>query len=470
MSEDIGAAWVLLRCVGALAEGGRWRSARSALKADRAQLMAWIDTPAARTVYGVTSQVGHRDDQAVASEDSAALSEVLIDNHSIGGPPWLTDEQVRCVGYAKVELLCNGGSAIGVDLFEHLATVVRDPSFTPRVPARASYGSGDVIPGAHWARSALRHGDRLGRALGAKEGLALINGAFVHVGLALHTLNRAERSRKLFLHAGRWNLALTKADPTIASGRLDPDGGRLGQLCEWLRPSMSARSRDVQSPVSVRALPQVGASLGRAVAGLQEVLADTMRRPSDNPLVFAGGAAPLSQASFLAPDLTLASGQLIEAVLLAMWCSAGRTAHLLSGAVAGIPRDGVGPAGSIASGAGQDPLGLIQWPKLMVALVEDARTRCGRRSFASGASTSHGIEDLWTHSSSTSEAALAAIDALTEVLEIELAAICVCAQRFDPTGAVFTALPAADGQRGPTELGREFAEAIGAWAWDGPSP
>jgi hypothetical protein len=48
-----------------------------------------------------------------------------------------------------------------------------------------------------------------------------------------------------------------------------------------------------------------------------------------------------------------------------------------------------------------DKLGLIQYPKIMTALVEDARLKLGRRTFASGSCTSYGVEDLWTNGLST---------------------------------------------------------------------
>ena len=145
---------------------------------------------------------------------------------------------------------------------------------------------------------------------------------------------------------------------------------------------------DVQDPVSMRAIPQVLETWGVAVDDFLEETNHLLFKPSCNPFVYERHAFPISQASFLAPTLSVKTGALVEAALFVMWAVLGWTKHLLSGRVDGVPRDGSTAA---------SPLGLIQHPKLMQAICEKARIDLGRRTFAAGSDTSYGIEDIWTN-------------------------------------------------------------------------
>lgn len=64
-------------------------------------------------------------------------------------------------------------------------------------------------------------------------------------------------------------------------------------------------------------------------------------------------------------------------------------------------------------------LGLIQVPKLVTNLVEEMRLSLGRRIFASGSSTSYGIEDLWSMAVPLIEQLYKALATIHTVLKIE---------------------------------------------------
>jgi histidine ammonia-lyase len=150
-------------------------------------------------------------------------------------------------------------------------------------------------------------------------------------------------------------------------------------------PPPPARTAPGQDPVAVRATPEVLAALELTLAHLADALDAALGAPSDNPIV--GEEAFLEQASFLAPGVAIATSGVIEVLLLtATWTE--RMIHwLCSGEAGALPED-------LRVGAG---LGLIQVPKLATAWVEGMRMAHGRRTLASGSSTSHEIEDLWTN-------------------------------------------------------------------------
>ena len=140
--------------------------------------------------------------------------------------------------------------------------------------------------------------------------------------------------------------------------------------------------------MSLRAIPQV---LETWDVAADDFLAETnhlLFKPSCNPFVDPRHAFPISQASFLAPTLSVKTSALVDAALFLMWAVLGWTRHLLSGRVPDVPRDGSTAA---------SPLGLIQYPKLMTAICEQARMDLGRKTFAAGSDTSYGIEDIWSN-------------------------------------------------------------------------
>ena len=243
--------------------------------------------------------------------------------------------------------------------------------------------------------------------------MALVNGAFVHVGQAAALAVRLQRATAL---------AVESAALFHGAARANPSNLHFVATAERAWASMAVRlvaERDGrgfcaprrQDPVSLRGIPQLLEAWGSATGDYLGEVGHLLFKPSGNPLVKVGCDFPLSQASFLAPALSLRTGAVIEAALLLMWAALGWTRHLLSGRVDGVPRDGA----TLAS-----PLGLIQAPKLMAAVLEGARMDFGRRTFASGADASSGVEDIWTHGTSTLKQLDGVLDALEEALGMGL--------------------------------------------------
>ena len=224
----------------------------------------------------------------------------------------------------------------------------------------------------------------------AGEIMALINGNFVHVGQAVAMVAKLERTSVLTVEAAMLFHSVARANPSnlcfVSTAERAWAAHAVRHIAQ--RDGRPPAAAEVQDPVSMRAIPQVLETWGVAVDDFLEETNYLLFKPSCNPFVDERHAFPLSQASFLAPTLSVKTGALIEAALFLMWAVLGWTKHLLSGRVDGIPRDG-----STAT----SPLGLIQHPKLMQAICERARIDLGRRIFAAGSDTSYGIEDIWAN-------------------------------------------------------------------------
>ncbi len=378
------------------------------LAAEHRHLQALVADPDVR-VYGANTLVGHRDDEAVA--DPAAIAAEILRTHAIAGPPFYDAHAARCIGYTKLYQWSAGLSGVSPELFDAVAELVTRDDFEPQVPRQASYSCGDVIPASHWAQAVLQTLD--GRRLAPGEIMALINGDFVHVGHAVSMVDKIEQASALTVETAALfhSLALANASNLYFHSTAERTwtASAVDHIRERARRPMAAA--DVQDPVSLRAIPQVLETWGNAAEDFMAETSYVLYHPSCNPFVDERHPFPISQASFLAPTLAIKTGGLMEAVLFLMWAALGWTKHLLSGGVEGIPRDGSTAA---------SPLGLIQYPKLMAATCAKARLDLGRRTFAAGADTSYGVEDLWTNGALTLDQLDSGLDALHRLLCLAL--------------------------------------------------
>lgn len=328
-------------------------------------------------IYGVTTLTGHRDGEA-HSLTPVQINRAIADSHWFEPTSEPDDGLWRLITLTKLAQMAIGGTPVRLELFNALAAGLA-AGRAGRIDMNASYSSGDVIPACQWALQSLRFAGLSVDDLAPGEMIALINGDFVHLGSALWAAER------------------------IGSARLrnDAQGRRAARLL-----SASGRYAQRQFPVSFRAMEDVSAALA-STERLMDMTADRLLgSPSGNPLFHVGPPSRMeSQASFLATDLSLAQGSLIEASLALAWIISRRIQHLCE---------------AFHDGASlRNPIALIQKPKLAEARLEALRLRHGVRTFASGGVMSEGVEDFWTRGLMTSAATADIAAGLTDMLRIE---------------------------------------------------
>src|SRR5262245_4351235 len=147
-----------------------------------------------RAVYGVSTYPGHQDVRRTSGDQ--AFQAALLDGHAISCEAPYEAFEARCIGYAKAYALAAGGALVSPALYDGVCRAITDPRFAPDVPRFSSYSCGDVIPGAHWTKALLRHLDPH-HVLRPGEAMALINGAFVHVGVSCALAKRLKRFWRL---------------------------------------------------------------------------------------------------------------------------------------------------------------------------------------------------------------------------------------------------------------------------------
>jgi histidine ammonia-lyase len=278
------------------------------------------------TVYGVTTGFGKFADVAIPPGEIESLQRNLIRSHAAGVGPPLPDRAVRGLMALRANALARGNSGIRVATVETLLAMLR-ADILPVVPAQGSVGaSGDLAPLSHLAlgvmgegrvrvrgrergaREALRAARIRPASLGAKEGLALINGVQMSVavgGLALQRALDLARAADLVgaasLDASRGSDAAF--DGRIAAARPHPGAVRSAANLRGLLKGSAIRESHrgcgrVQDNYALRCMPQVHGAARDAFEHAREVLEREMNSATDNPLVFAGRGDIVSGGNF----------------------------------------------------------------------------------------------------------------------------------------------------------------------------
>lgn len=147
-------------------------TARSRILRERKLVNAFLDSGG--QAYGFSTFFGHLDIHEIQPGDSLNL----LQAHLVGRPEPLNDRQSRAITLIKLCQLAQGGSGLSPETFE---AVLRGVTTQVSIDLDASYGSGDVVPGAWWVRSILGDSPDLQRG----DLIALINGSFIPEGLLL---------------------------------------------------------------------------------------------------------------------------------------------------------------------------------------------------------------------------------------------------------------------------------------------
>jgi len=278
-------------------------------------------------VYGVTTGFGSLADVRLDPDRSTLLQHSLIRSHAVAVGRELSSEEVRAMLALRAHVLALGYSGVRREVANRFVELLQH-DILPVVPEQGSLGaSGDLAPLAHLALGALGEGQvryagekmpaaealrRAGLApieLGAKEGLALINGTqgMTAIGALAahrgHTLAKsADISAVLTIEA---ILGTDRAfDPRVVALRPHP-----GQQCvarNLIRlageSEILASHRDsnhiVQDAYSVRCAPQVHGAYRDVLARATEVLEIEIGSVSDNPIVLADDDEILSCGNF----------------------------------------------------------------------------------------------------------------------------------------------------------------------------
>ena len=293
----------------------------------------------------------------ISKSELGELQRRILLSHACGVGELVPEAIVRAMLLTKSMSLSKGHSGVALTTVERLLAM-RNHGVLPVVPSQGSLGaSGDLAPLAHLVLPLIGEGEvifegermpsaraleRLNWApldLGAKEGLALINGTQLMLSYGLLALRRAER-------LANWADALAAWSLEAWHGRSEPFDERIhrvrnasgavivsSNVRNWIAGSVQQMEQrtQVQDPYSFRCVPQVHGASRDSMEHVRSVLEAELNAVTDNPLIFPDDDLILSGGNFHGQPLAL----VLESLGLAVheWASISerRIFKLMSG-------------------------------------------------------------------------------------------------------------------------------------------
>ena len=461
-------------------------AARDRVRASRAvvERRARGDQPA----YGINTGFGSFADVKIAPDALDTLQLNLLRSHAAGLGDPLPARTVRATMALRANVLAKGFSGISDATLDALIALL-NAGIHPRVPSRGSVGaSGDLAPLAHLALVLIGEGEVLiddeeqerqgrqartvhagtqqktGRAsrpwrsisgaeglaraglkpirLGAKEGLALINGTQPSTAVLALALAGAEQVARAADIAAALSIDALRGsihpfEPRIHEAR--PFRGQLTSAANieaLMRGSGINHSHEhcgkVQDAYSLRCAAQVHGATREALRFVRETVTIEANSATDNPMVFADTGDIVSGGNFHGAPIAIAADLLAAALVPLATISERRTDRLVDPTLSGLPafltRDG-----GLKSG-------------YMMAQVTAAAIASEMKSLAhpAGADTIPTSANREDHVSMSMTAALKAETSLSrarEVVAIEM--LCAC-QAIDLLAPLATSPALAD--------------------------
>lgn len=286
-----------------------------------------------QTVYGVNTGFGPLCTVKISAEETRKLQENILQSHAVGVGEPIADELVKLMLLTKLHALAQGYSGIKLDTWERILYCFEN-DILPLVPEQGSVGaSGDLAPLSHLFLPLIGMGQvkykgqiyetkdlykELGLApikLGAKEGLALINGTqfiLAHTIMATYRMERALRHADIIgaltLDALRGSVRPFKKE----LHEIRPYEGTI-KVAKNLRsliegseiPASHSDCDRVQDPYSLRCMPQVHGASRNAWKHLNELVEVELNAVTDNPIILDSGEA-ISGGNFHGQPLAMA--------------------------------------------------------------------------------------------------------------------------------------------------------------------
>jgi len=302
---------------------------RARIERSRRYLLALLDKDV--PIYGVTTGFGDSCARFVAPNDAADLQRNLLAYLRCGVGPRLSRPAVRAMMLVRLNSLCRGYSGVSWELVDRLR-IYLERDWLPVVPSQGSLGaSGDLIPlaylgavlagdgdletpeGIRPAMQVLQAAGMEPLQLGAKEGLAIVNGTSTMAGQCVVNLAESHRALSLAATLTAWTcLALGgRTEPFDAlvnekaskhpgqaqiarhvAHRLREEGYRpkaLESIAVTRDGGMAMTVQLVQDRYSLRCTPQVLGPVLETLTTAERWLEEELNGASDNPLLDEDG-------------------------------------------------------------------------------------------------------------------------------------------------------------------------------------
>ncbi|TKT80247.1 histidine ammonia-lyase [Aquamicrobium sp. LC103] len=317
-------------------------------------------------VYGINTGFGKLASVRIPQEDLETLQRNIVLSHAAGTGEPMPVAVARLMMALKLASLAQGASGVKRETVDLIAAMLAK-NVIPVVPAQGSVGaSGDLAPLAHmtatmigigevWHDGARKPADEGLRAaglvpvtLGAKEGLALLNGTQFSTAYALAGLFEAELLFRSALVTGALSTDAAKGSDAPFDPRIHLLRKHRGQIetADTLRELMAGSAireshrvgdERVQDPYCLRCQPQVMGAALDVLRKAAETLETEANGVTDNPLIFAEDDTALSGGNFHAEPVAFAADMIALAICEIGSIAERRIAMLVDPALSGMP-------------------------------------------------------------------------------------------------------------------------------------
>ncbi|PRD54860.1 histidine ammonia-lyase [Sphingobacterium gobiense] len=267
------------------------------------------------TVYGVNTGFGPLCTTIINASDTQKLQENILKSHAVGVGKPISPLLSKLMLVLKIHALAKGFSGVQWRTMERILWHI-DHDIIPIVPEQGSVGaSGDLAPLAHlflpliglgkvWvdgeikdATSVLAEHRLSPLTLGAKEGLALINGTqfmAAHAVMAITELHNALTNADLIacLMLEGLNASIKPFFTELHALRPHPGNQFVAStIYNLLRGSKIVESHKncarVQDPYSLRCIPQIHGASRQAWLHLRDIVETEINAVTDNPVIIS---------------------------------------------------------------------------------------------------------------------------------------------------------------------------------------
>jgi histidine ammonia-lyase len=340
---------------------------RAATAVDAARVVVDRHASGDAPVYGLNTGFGSLAEVKIPRDALGALQRNLLRSHAAGVDEPLPVRAVRAMMALRANVLAKGYSGIRRGTLDALIAAL-NAQVHPVVPSRGSVGaSGDLAPLAHLALVLIGEGHAtvagdaapldgaaaLKRAgleavdLGAKEGLALINGTQASAAVAALAVLGAERLARAADIAAALSIDGLRGSFHPFEARLHDPRPHPGQrasaanLLALLHGSPINQSHEncgrVQDAYSMRCAPQVHGAARDAFAYVRATVAIEANAATDNPMVFSDAGEIVSGGNFHGAPIGVAADVLVLGLLQLATISERRSDRLVNPALSGLP-------------------------------------------------------------------------------------------------------------------------------------
>ena len=349
--------------------------AKKGINKTRRLIDKWVasDEP----IYGVTTGFGEFANVMISEKDTEALQRNLIVSHSAGVGENLPPLIVKIMMLLRANALARGNSGIRLTTIEHLIAMI-NKNIIPVIPSQGSVGSsGDLAPLSHLvlamigegevqiiknvldekssatkaisSKAAFRKFKLIPVKLGAKEGLALVNGTQMMTAFASWI---CIQSQKLIKHvdiaSALSNEALRGTDKAYDARlhELRPYKGQIVTAKNMLallknseiRKSHLTGDERVQDSYSIRCIPQIHGASRDTINYVSSLVDIEINSVTDNPLIFPDQQDHIEGGNFHGQPMALAMDFMSIALSELANVSERRTERMVNGALSKLPR------------------------------------------------------------------------------------------------------------------------------------